>query len=143
MAVFWDSSALVHLLCDQGQTARAQLFIESQPKVIAWWGSVAECHSAVCRLERDRQLTEQQGDNARTRLAALRKGWAEVVPSEPLLQKTVRLLRTHALRTADALQLAAALVANADRVDPIGFLAFDAKLQSSASKEGLRVLTGF
>ncbi len=143
MSVFWDSSALIHLFCDQGNTQAAEKFFVVNPKMIVWWGSIAECVSAISRLERESHLNETQATLACKRLTEFRKVWFEVCPVEHLLQKAVRLLRVHALRSADAFQLAAALCANADRVSGLSVLSFDKKLLGAASREGLTVADSF
>jgi hypothetical protein len=50
-----------------------------------------------------------------------------------------RLLRVHPLRTADALQLAAALIACEGEPAGLGFMAFDERLRMAADREGLAV----
>lgn len=70
----------------------------------------------------------------------LAEAWHEIVPSVAVRRSAERLLRMHALRTADSLQLAAALVA-CDR-DPttLEFVCLDVRLASVARREGFRVL---
>jgi hypothetical protein len=72
-------------------------------------------------------------------LRALRElglAWTEITAVEAVRDRAVRLLATQALRAADALQLAAALVAVGDR--PIGheFVCLDRRLREAAVREG-------
>ncbi len=137
MSVFWDSSALVHLLCDQGRTRDARAFLKDHPKMVVWWGSNAECASALARLERDGEITAKQVAASLSILATLRSRWFEVVPTEELLQRAMRLPRLHAVCAADAFQLAAALVARGER--NMGFLTCDERLGDSALREGFEL----
>jgi hypothetical protein len=52
----------------------------------------------------------------------------------------MRLVATHPIRAADAMQLGAALVAVSDRPAGHDFVCGDARLASAAAREGFRVL---
>jgi hypothetical protein len=52
----------------------------------------------------------------------------------------MRLLRVHALRAGDALQLAAALVAAEGQPGSLEIVTLDERLALAASREGLRVV---
>jgi len=56
-----------------------------------------------------------------------------------LVQLSARLLRTHPLRTADALQLAAALVAGKHDPSQVQFFSYDDRLNEAAAREGLKI----
>lgn len=58
---------------------------------------------------------------------------------EQLKDLAKRLLRVHPLRTADALQLAAALVYRAEG-SPLDFVCLDERLCSAAEREGFIVI---
>jgi len=51
-----------------------------------------------------------------------------------------RLLRVHDLRAADALQLAAAVVASENRPSTMQIVCLDARLAGAALREGFRIL---
>jgi predicted nucleic acid-binding protein len=70
------------------------------------------------------------------RLAA---AWREVPASAVVRTLAVRLLRTHPLRAADALQLAAALSLVQGGVAGLVFLTADLRLAEAAEIEGLGV----
>ena len=63
-----------------------------------------------------------------------------VGPLERVRQVAIRLLRVHPLRTADALQLAAAVVASEDRPRTLDVVTLDARLALAARREGFAVL---
>lgn len=138
---FWDSSALVPLIIDEPSTAFALKLLTSDPIVLVWWGSPVECVSAVARRERESVLDAASVDLAFDRLQALAASWQEVLPTNVLRASAQRLLRVHALRAADSLQLAAALVVAEGERQAIDFVCFDARLNEAARREGLRVVS--
>ena len=107
--------------------------------IVTWWGTRIECTSAIARLERAASLTPQQASQAIDVLQAITSGWNEILPAEMVREAACRLLRVHALRAADAMQLAAATVMAGGRTAHVGFLAFDDLLREAASREGFRV----
>lgn len=134
---FWDASAVVALLVKEPASTQALgWFRESSPQVV-WWATELECVSAISRREREGVLDFQGSAAALRRLDGLARQWVEVQPLPMVRTLARRLLRVHPLRTADALQLAAALTI-ADR-DPrsITFLSLDRRLAEAAMREGL------
>ena len=77
---------------------------------------------------------------ARHVLDRLAQSWMEVQPSETVRNVAERLLAVHALRAADALQLAAALTACGAHAKGQGFVSLDQRLRIAAYKEGFTVL---
>ena len=136
---FWDSSALVPLLVAEPDTPRRAETLRADPVLVVWWGTAVECESALQRRLREGALTNEAARQARTHLATLAAAWHEVMPSAALRTLAVRLLRTHPLRAADALQLAAALSLAPSAGAPT-FLTADLRLADAAEIEGLRVL---
>jgi hypothetical protein len=59
-----------------------------------------------------------------------------VEPSDPVRETAVRLLRVHPLRTAGALQLAAAYIASERRPSSLDVVTLDDRLAAAARKEG-------
>jgi hypothetical protein len=132
---FWDASALVALCLDQPLSARARALYDEDPDLVVWWGSPVECASAFARLRRDGILSPQDEEAARAALALLGDAWFEIQPGEELRAHALRLLRLHALRAADALQLAAGLTWAG--VPPSGeLITFDERLKVAARLEG-------
>jgi uncharacterized protein len=64
----------------------------------------------------------------------------EVTPSEDVRERAERLLGVHALRAADALQLAAALIWARERPARLEFVCLDGRLRGIAWREGFAVL---
>lgn len=134
---FWDSSALVPLVLQQPRTNEARALLEEDDELVVWWGSAVECASAIARLHREDHLTATAERDSRSLLDMLRKSWFEVQPGDAVREQALRLLRVHALRAADALQLAAAL--EWAGAPPDGdFVTFDDRLREAAVREGFK-----
>jgi hypothetical protein len=137
---FWDASAIVPLLMAEPPTAALQALARRDPVMLVWWGTEVECASAIARLERDAALDEPAATEAFHRLKQLAGGWHEIDPSDVVREAAVRFLRVHALRAADALQLAAAFVASERRPSSLEVVTIDDRLAGAARREGF-VLT--
>jgi predicted nucleic acid-binding protein len=133
---FWDSSAIVPLLVPEVASSSMQELFADDPIMIAWWATELECASAIARRQRLGQLPEDVADEGFDRLAALRAAWHEVEPGEELRESARRLLRVHDPRTADALQLAAAIFAAEARPSTLPFVSLDDRLLAAARREG-------
>lgn len=107
--------------------------------MLAWWATGVECASAIARLEREGGLTSEATRQALERLDALAAGWHEIQPVESVRRMARRLLRVHALRAADSLQLAAALVASEGHPGSLRFVSLDGRVIDAARREGLPV----
>jgi uncharacterized protein len=136
---YWDSSALVPLIVQQTQSPNMLELYREDPDVLTWWGTLVECTSALMRLEREDGLDAVGIAAAQDRLEALAARWTEILPREPLRRTALRMLRVHALRAADALQLAAAMVVCGHEPERLRFVSLDGRLNSAAGREGFRV----
>jgi predicted nucleic acid-binding protein len=137
---FWDASALVPLLVAEPVTRHLQALAARDPDMLAWWGSAVECASALARLERAGQLDARGAALAFHRLKQFSEGWHEIEPSEVLRENAIRFLRVHALRAADALQLAAAFIAAERRPPSLDLVSLDDRLADAARKEGFSLI---
>jgi len=108
---FWDSSAVVPLLFDERETSVVRRLVAADPDVAVWALTSVEAWSAVARRRRDHGLPSPQLREARGRLSKMSAAWTEVPDGAEVRRTAMRLLDQHALRAADALQLAAAVVA--------------------------------
>jgi predicted nucleic acid-binding protein len=66
----------------------------------------------------------------------------EIPASTAVRDQSIRLLRVHPLRAADALQLAAALIAATFQPDSLEFISLDGRQSEAAEREGFRVPAG-
>ena len=137
---FWDSSAVVSLLVDEPARGNLLRILEADGGLIVWWGTPVECVSAIARREREGGLPIAGASAALARLSALEPSWAEVSPSTRVRALALRLLRAHALRVSDSLQLAAALVAAEQEPGSLGFACLDERLATAAQREGFTVV---
>ncbi|MGH2781856.1 MAG: type II toxin-antitoxin system VapC family toxin [Thermoleophilaceae bacterium] len=136
---FWDSSALVPLCLEEPATAAARKLYEGDPEMAVWWGTPVECGSAFARLRRDGVLEETQESIALSILDSLGGLWHEIQPTAELRALALRLLRVHALRAADALQLAAGLAWSGTPPDG-ELVTLDDRLGTAARREGFQVM---
>ena len=133
---FWDASALIPLCVEQPASGLVRPLLTVDHGMVVWWGSPVECRSAFARLRREGFLSPEEEEAASALLMALQEAWIEIQPMEQVRAQAIRLLRVHPLRSADALQLAAALVWTGS--PPAGELvALDRRLREAARLEGL------
>ena len=137
---FWDTSALLPLLVDEPARERLLGLLEEDSEVLAWWGTPVEIASAVARREREGLLTADEVAAALAGARVLADGWHEIVPSDAVRRTAERLLRSHPLHAADALQLAAALIAADHDPASLELVCMDERLKIAARREGFTVL---
>jgi hypothetical protein len=134
---YWDSSAIVPLLVQEQESEARESMLREDSQIVTWWASRIECASALNRLCREGSLEEKGLARSLRDLESLAETWLEVVPTEDVRRRAIRLLRVHSLRSADALQLAAALVAAREDPPSLPFLTADERLGLAAEREGL------
>ena len=137
---FWDASAVVPLLMAELSSLRLRRLARTDPEVVVWWGTEIECASAIARRQRDASVGEAGVRAAFDRLARLARMWQEAEPGDAVREVARRLLRVHPLRAADALQLAAAIVASGTRPTTLEFVTLDERLATAARAEGFPVI---
>jgi len=138
-AAFWDSSALVPLCVLQPSSQFVQQQLRRSDPVV-WWATLVEVHSAISRLYRAKEITEEERRWAVARLRVLKQGWSEILPESDLRATAAQLLEKHPLRAGDSLQLAAALVWCGGRPANRIFLCGDERLSEAARNEGFAVV---
>ncbi|MFI5177286.1 MAG: type II toxin-antitoxin system VapC family toxin [Vicinamibacterales bacterium] len=137
---FWDSSALVPLLVAEPATSAVRECYLKDHAVAVWWATPVECSSAIARLERDRRLPAKAAAESYRRLDALMPSWIEIEPNAEIREVARRLLRAYPLRTAAALQLAAAYLAAERRPPTLDLVTLDDRLADAADREGFIVV---
>jgi len=136
---FWDASALVPLCIHEAASRHAQSHLRRFAPVV-WWGSLVEVHSAICRLRRDREISDRDKQGAVARLRLLNRGWREILPDDQVRDLATQLLDTYTLRAADSLQLAASLTWCEQRPSKRSFICGDQRLAKAAESAGFSVL---
>ena len=102
---------------------------------------MVEVRSALVRRVREQSLSRKEYSLAIGRSERLFTWLTHVVELDLVRERACRLLDLHSLRTADALQLAAALVAARERPRTVNFVTLDARLVEAAEREGFEVKT--
>lgn len=138
---FWDASALIPLLVEEPGRERMLARLEEDGEVLSWWGTPVEIGSAMARREREKLLTSDEVSSTLAALRALAESWHEIVPSDSVRRTAQRLLRSHPLRAADSLQLAAALIAADHDPASLEIVCLDERLTLAARREGFTVLS--
>lgn len=105
-----------------------------------WWATPVEARGTFRRLMRERALNDGELADALRRLSAIRRLADEVLPTEELRSLAEDVLDRHALRAADAFQLASALVLCNQRPRGRWFVCYDARLAEAADVAGFTVL---
>ncbi len=136
---YWDSSAIVSLVIEEARTSGLRAMREDDPEQAVWSLTEVEIASALARRERE-GLGGEFLESARVDIAKLVGQWHPVTALDQVRARALRLVRTHALRAADALQLAAALIASDERPESLPFVCLDDRLREAARREGFAVL---
>jgi len=135
---YWDTSALVPLVLEE--RASAALHAEARrDTIVTWCLTSVEIVSAVERRAREGHLDAGARADAVSLLNVLVDAWIEVAAVAAVRDRARRLLGTHSLRSGDALQLAAALVATNDQPQRNRFVCLDTRLRDAAAREGFDV----
>ena len=137
---FWDSSAILPLIVPENATEMVKEIAAGDCSLVYWWGTPVECCSAFARLRREGYLTIAIEQACRAQLNDMVEYWAEVEPSSEVRACARRLLLRHALRAADSLQLAAALIWIGLQAEGAEFVCLDKRLRDAAAAEGFTVL---
>jgi len=140
MVRFWDTSALVPLVVEEATSAACRRLLRSREGIGAWALTRTEMVSAVWRRAREGDLRSTDVPRALSRIGQLAAAWTEVTDVDVVRDRAERLLAVHALRSAEALQLAAALVLVRERSRGRDFLVADGALATAAVTEGFNVI---
>jgi predicted nucleic acid-binding protein len=137
---FWDSSAIIPLCLKEQMSETVKRLIKADEDIVVWWTTRVECISALSRRRREGALDNNSELKAKAILSVLSEEWSEVQPSEAVRQRAERLLIIHPLRSADAFQLAAALIWAQENPQALEMVCFDQNLREAGHKEGFTLL---
>lgn len=140
---FWDTSAIVPLLVREAQSNRMRELMRRDTEILASFITPIEVTSAIWRRLHHGELDPTDRTNAESQFADVSRNWFEVAEFQHVKEVALDLLARHPLRSADALQLASAIVGlrNA-RQEPfdLPFVTLDTDLAEAARAEGFPVL---
>lgn len=139
-SAFWDTSAVVPLCAHEATSAWARRNLREYGRIAVWWATPVEAQSAFARLSREGALTAAQKARAVTQLHRLQTAWIEILPTEEIRASATDLIQRYVLRSADAFQLAAALVWCDNRARNRTFITMDDKLALAAEEAGFSLL---
>ena len=137
---FWDASALVPLAISEQRSAEVRSLMNTDQDLIIWALTPVEIASALMRrwhLDHD----DVSRDVSEAQVSILAARWKMVERVDAAAERAITMLRRHPLRAADALQLAAALIAAEER-PLLPFVTLDSRLAAAARAEGFSVLPG-
>jgi predicted nucleic acid-binding protein len=137
---FWDSSALVAIAMDEKATKSVRDLSREDPELVVWILSEVEITSALWRRRRGNELTEVVRAEAQRQMDLTLSNALTVADVSAVVRRARRLLAAYTLRAADALQLAAALLACEDDPDRFPIVTIDDRLTEAAIREGFIVL---
>ncbi len=136
---FWDSSALVPLLSEQTASEVMNSLLREDGAMVVWWGTCAECAVAISRLKREGSFDDESEQGSRAALDEFASDWTEIEPADDMRLLASLLSKDHPLKTADSLQLAAALRWCEGGTEGSGFACLDRTLRRAAMGEGFDV----
>lgn len=137
---FWDTSALVPLFVAERETARAERWLRDDPDVVVWTLTRVELLSALARRRRAEPRVARRLLAVRREILSAWERWSEVTAVEIVRRYAERVVETHPMRAADALQIGAALAAAEGSPDGVEFVTLDRHQAAAAEREGFSVL---
>ena len=138
---FWDTSALAPLFVGEATTEQARQLLLEDPGVLVWIGTSVELVSALARLRRTSAGAADLLLLARREVLQRWPDWTVISDPASVTTRAQRLVDVHPLKTLDALQLAAALVASLDRPESLPLVTADRQLATAAELEGFPVVS--
>ena len=130
----------ISLVVEEPMSARRRDLLRRDPAIVTWGASQIECASALNRLHRENAIDSAGLGQSLERLRGFAETWLEVRPMQRVRNRSLRLRRIHSLLSADAMQLAAALVASGEDPLTLDLVCSDARLSAAASQEGITIL---
>ncbi len=137
---FWDTSALIPLVVAERATARSERWLREDPDVVVWTLTRVELLSVLARRRREEPGSAPLLSAARRDVLSAWNCWSEITAVELVRRYAERVVETHPIKAADALQIGAALVAAEDNPEGMEFATLDRNLAEAAEREGFRVL---
>lgn len=137
---FWDSSALIARFIEEPQSTVVRRWYRDDSAVVVWVMSRVEIASAIARRRREEPSLTSEFDHTFRDIVKASDEWLAITNNVAVRDHAERIVRSHPLRAADALQLGAAIVAAEEEPMSLEFVTLDRRLADAAAKEGFRVL---
>ena len=131
---------MIALAIDEKTTKPVRALSREDPELVIWILSEVEISSALWRRRRSNEITDTVRAEAQRQMDLTISNAVVVTDVSTVLRRARRLLATHTLRAADAMQLAAALVACEDDPARLPLVTSDDRLAQAALQEGFTVV---
>ena len=137
---FWDASALVPLFIRETKSSEVESWRAADHGMTTWMMTRIEVVSAVARRKREQPELAALWERAIREVHEVAARWIEIWDADATRRHAERIVMEHPLRTADALQLGAALVAADGDPQSLELVTLDRRLADAARREGFPVL---
>jgi predicted nucleic acid-binding protein len=137
---FWDTSALVPLMFADAHTPRARVILSDDNEIVASFITPVEISSSIWRKRHANLLDAEAHRRADAQFAALTLDWITLGHVREVVDASLSVVSRHSLRTGDAIQLGAAVVARRFLGSRLRFVTFDSRLGDAARAEGFVVV---
>lgn len=138
---YWDASALVPLFIEEASTTEVEGWRAADPGITTWMMTRVEVLAAIARKKRERPAMVTLWNRAIHEVNEVASRWIEIWDVDATRRHAQRIVMDHPLRTADALQLGAAIVAADGDPQSLELVTLDNRLAEAARREGFPVLT--
>jgi predicted nucleic acid-binding protein len=138
---FWDSSALFSLMVEDGHSPRALAILQRDSAIVSSFITPVEVNCSIWRRRHANTLDSEAHRAADALFAELSLEWIIIGNVDDVIETALSVASRHALRSGDAIQLAAAIVASMHLDNArLDFVTFDNRLATAARAEGFAVL---
>jgi len=137
---YWDASALVPLFIEEASTAEVEAWRAADPGITTWMMTRVEVISGIARRKREWPELLPRWNRAIREVHEVASRWIEIYDAVAARFHAERIVTDYPLRTADALQLGAALVAADGDPHSMELVTLDRRLADAARREGFPVL---
>ena len=139
--LYLDTSALVKLYLDEPGRSVVTAAVSAEGVVATQELAYIETHAAFSRAEREGRLTHPDLDRLRDEFERDWPSYLVIKVSQPLLEQSVKLVDSFALRAYDAVHLAAAQTLAREAGEPVSFACFDRRLNRAAEVLGMNLVS--
>ena len=138
--LYLDTSALVKLYLDEPGRKSVTAAVASQTIVATQEIAYIEANAAFARAEREKRLDHRDLERLRSDFHRDWPSYLVLRVSQPLLEQAVKLVDSFALRTCDAMHLAAARTLAHESDEQLVFGCFDRRLNQAAEVLGMHLM---
>jgi hypothetical protein len=131
---------LVPLFIEEAKTSEVESWRATDPDMTTWIMTRVEVVSAIARRKREQPELVAYWDRVTREVYEVASRWVEILDAVAARLHAERIVMAHPLRTADALQLGAALVAADGDPQSLELVTLDRRLAEAARREGFPVL---